>query len=44
MLYGMAHELRVAGEEVVLQEPILCNNDSETIDLLSSMNGQSHTL
>lgn len=26
VLFGMSHELRVAGEEVILYDPVLCTN------------------
>ena len=39
MLFGMSHELRVADEEVILHEPILCD-DGSTAQLLAPMNGK----
>lgn len=39
VLFGMSHELRVADEEVILHEPILCD-DGSTAQLLAPMNGQ----
>jgi hypothetical protein len=35
VLFGMSHELKVAGEEVILKEPVLCDME-KTVDLLCS--------
>ena len=41
MLFGMSHELRVAGDEVMLLEPVICDT-GKTIQLLKPYsNGKS---
>lgn len=47
VLFGMSHELKVADEEVILCEPVLCTNGPSPTTMqggISAVNGKVQTI